>query len=74
MMTPRNVFIPCDISEEFLEWTLPYDENERQSEKTLMVLGHSGCEQDALFWMREQFAIFLNAPSSEAQRVYDTAS
>lgn len=69
-----NVFVSCDISEEFLEWTLPQDADEGQRERTLMVLGHSGCGHDTLLWMKRQFAIFLNAPSSEARRVYDTAS
>ena len=69
----RDVLIPCDYIGASLHWTLPQHANENQIQVTLNALDHCGCGASTLLWMRQQFAIFLNAPSSEAQRVYEAA-
>eukprot|EP00965_Chrysotila_dentata_P101513 3351235-Pleurochrysis_carterae.AAC.1 len=64
----QDACIPCYFHEGALQWTLPQCVDERQSERTLMILGDCGCGYDTLLWMKQQFAIFLNAPSSEPQK------
>eukprot|EP00965_Chrysotila_dentata_P106950 3533598-Pleurochrysis_carterae.AAC.1 len=71
MRTLGHVSIGCHISEGFLEWTLPQHVDEKQSERTLIVLGECGFGENTLLWMKQQFAIFLDAPSSEPERVYE---
>eukprot|EP00965_Chrysotila_dentata_P186972 6171842-Pleurochrysis_carterae.AAC.1 len=71
MRALESVSIRCDFSQKFLEWTLPQQVDKRQSERTLTVLSYCGCGHDTLLWMKQQFEVFLDAPSSEAQRIYE---
>eukprot|EP00965_Chrysotila_dentata_P051988 1725423-Pleurochrysis_carterae.AAC.1 len=66
MRALESVSIRCDFSAQFLMWRLPQHVDERQSERTLMVLSSCGCGPETLLWMKQQFDLFLHAaPSSE---------